>query len=154
MGAGYHGGFGNTQGSINNEPGSKNQLNSRQDYLRNELSRSSPLVIPKTAEITDQNKVSYVQVRYEWKKANFKYVARWHTRTPGAPAEQGPTWVIERIQLGIGNGKNLRRRKEFILVGKYKWVTKKVWHRAIRARNNGSATKQQLEILDHGHWKA
>lgn len=169
MGAGYHGGFGNTKGAKatnsvsaeNNSQSSKEnqssdiaEQNNREDYLRNELSKSSPVVIPKLAKITEQSKVGYDQVKYTWTKGNFKYVARWHTRTPGAPTNQGPTWVIERVRSGIGSGIYARRRQEYILVGKYKWVTKKVSYDAINARKNGTATKEQEEMLNHGHWKA
>ena len=27
------------------------------------------------------------------------------------------------------------------------------WHDAIKARKEGTATKEQIEILDRGHWK-
>lgn len=125
----------------------------REEYLRNELSKSSPLVIPKSAEITDQKKDGYDQVKYKWKSGDFTYTARWHTKTPNAPANQGDTWVVERKRAGRGNGPNPRPRQEYILVGKYKWVSKKTWHDAINARKAGAATKEQEELLDNGHWK-
>lgn len=43
--------------------------------------------------------------------------------------------------------------KHEILVGKNKWVSKKEWQAAIRARKNGAETKEQKEMLDNGHWK-
>ena len=43
--------------------------------------------------------------------------------------------------------KNARPAKHEILVGKNKWVSKKEWQAAIRARKNGTATKEQKEIL-------
>ena len=49
--------------------------------------------------------------------------------------------------------KNARPAKHEILVGKNKWVSKKEWQAAIRARKNGTATKEQKEMLDNGHWK-
>lgn len=33
-------------------------------------------------------------------------------------------------------------------------VSKKEWKRAIAARKKGTATKEQKEMLDNGHWKA
>ena len=50
-------------------------------------------------------------------------------------------------------GKNARPAKREILVGKNKWVSKQEWQAAIRARKNGTATKEQKEMLDNGHWK-
>ena len=131
----------------------------RENYLRNELVKSSPLKIPSTAQITDQKKNGYDQVKYNWERDGYKYQSRWHTRTPGAPEDQGDTWVVEKKKPGIGNGPNPRPAEHYILVGKskagnYKWVDKKKWDAAIRARKNGTATKEQKEMLDYGHWKA
>ncbi len=126
----------------------------REEYLRNELIKSSPLQIPKTAEIKDQKKEGYDQVKYVWKKGAFTYTARWHTRTPNAPVNQGTTWVVERKRAGSGTGPNPRRREEHILVGKYKWVSKSKWYDAIAARKAGRATKEQEALLKNGHWKA
>lgn len=67
--------------------------------------------------------------------------------------EQGDSWVVQRDKAGIGYGKNARPAKHEILVGKNKWVSKKEWQAAIRARKNGTATKEQKEMLDNGHWK-
>ncbi len=131
----------------------------REDYLRNELSKSSPLKIPSSAQITDQKKNGYDQVKYNWESGGYKYQSRWHTRTPGAPKEQGDTWVVEKKKPGIGSGPSARPAEHYILVGKdkngsYKWVDKKKWDAAIRARKNGNATNEQKEMLDNGHWKA
>lgn len=126
----------------------------RDDYLRNKLPKSCPLNIPKSAVVSDQKKNGYEQVRYVWKVGEFTYTARWHTRTPNAPAGQGATWVVERKRAGQGSGPNPRRREEHILVGRYKWVSKKKWYDAIAARKAGTATKKQEELLNNGHWKA
>ena len=128
------------------------------EYLQKTLPRSSPIQIPTTATINEQEKTGYTQVKYTWKKGDYKYTCRWHTRTPNAPADQGNTWVVERIKPGIGAGPNARRKESHILVGKsgnsYKWVSKQTWNEAIRARKNGTATKEQEDLLTHGHWKA
>lgn len=131
----------------------------REEYLRNELSKSSPLKIPESAQITDQRKNGYDQVKYNWERGEYKYQSRWHTRTPGAPQNQSNTWVVEKRKPGIGSGPDARSAEHFVLIGKskngsYKWVDKKKWDAAIRARKNGSATKEQKEMLDNGQWKA
>lgn len=130
----------------------------REDYLRNVLSKSSPLKIPSSAKITDQKKNGYEQVKFNWERGEYKYQSRWHTRTPEAPKDQGNTWVVEKRKPGIGNGRNARPAEHYVLIGKnkngtYKWVDKKKWDTAIRARKNGIATQEQKEMLDNGHWK-
>ncbi len=118
----------------------------------NKLAQSSSISIPATATVKEETKNGYEQVKYTWKKGDFSYTSRWHTRTPNAPKEQGESWVVQRDKAGIGYGKNARPAKHEILVGKNKWVSKKEWQDAIRARKNGTATKHQKELLDNGHW--
>ncbi len=115
--------------------------------------------IPESAQIMDQKKKGYDQVKYNWERCGYKYQSRWHTRTPGAPKSQVNKWEVEKRKLGIGNGPNARPAEHYVLVGKnkngtYKWVDKKKWDAAIRARKNGTATKEHKEMLDNGHWKA
>ena len=140
MGAGFHGGFGETKGA-------------HQDYLKNELSKRSPIKIPSGASIKEEHKEGYEQGKYTWKRGDFTYVSRWHTRTPNAPPNQGSSWVVQRDKAGKGYGKDARPAKHEIFVGKNKWVSKKEWQAAIRARKNGTATQAQKEMLDNGHWK-
>lgn len=125
----------------------------REHYLRYELVKSSPLKIPKNAQIDDQIKTGYEQVKYRWKKGKFKYTLRWHTRTPDAPPEQGTTWVVERRRMGDSRTQHI----DYILIGKKGkkniWVFKNVWEDAIKARKVGTATKEQEELLKNGHWK-
>ncbi len=130
-----------------------------QEYLKNELPKSSPLKVPETATIKEEQKQGYDQVKYSWQRGEYKYQSRWHTRTPNATKNQGNTWVVERRIPGIGNGPNARKAKEEVLVGRTQsgkniWVDKKIWNAAIHARKNGTCTKEQKEMLDHGHWKA
>lgn len=130
-----------------------------QEYLENELPKSSPLKIPASAQIKEEQKQGYVQVKYSWLRGKYKYLSRWHTRTPNAPEYQGDSWVVERKIPGIGSGPNARKRKTEVLVGKMPngkniWVDKKIWNEAIDARKNGTTTLKQKELLDHGHWKA
>lgn len=129
------------------------------EYLKKELTKTSPLKIPSTATIKEEKKNGYVQVKYSWQRGEYKYQCRWHTRTPGAPKNQGDSWVVEKRKPGIGHGSDARSAESYVLVGKtksgtYKWVSKKKWNDAIRARKNGTATKEQKELLKNGHWKA
>ena len=119
----------------------------------NKIAKRSPIKIPKKAAAQVQSKNGYSQIKYTWEARNYKYTSRWHTRTPNAPKNQGASWVVERKMPGIGYGKNYRKPKEEILVGKNKWIPKNDWREAIKARKNGTATKKQKEWLDNGHWK-
>lgn len=143
MGAGFHGGFGNTHGANENH----------KDFIENTLPKTSPITIPASATIKEEKKNGYDQVKYTWKHGDFSYTSRWHTRTPNAPKEQGDSWVVQRDIAGIGYGKEVRPSRHEILVGKNKWVPKTEWQDAIRARKNGTATKEQRELLDNGYWK-
>lgn len=129
------------------------------DYLENDLPKSSPLKVPKTAEVKEEHKNGYDQVKYTWQRGDYQYQSRWHERTPNAPKKQGNSWVVERRIPGVGYGTNARKSKREVLVGKTSsgkniWVDKKIWQAAIAARKNGTATAKQKEMLDHGHWDA
>lgn len=39
------------------------------------------------------------------------------------------------------------------LIGENEWVEGWKWYDAISARKNGTATQEQIELLDKGHWK-
>lgn len=143
MGTGYYGGFGSTFGN----------REQKEYYVRHILPKSCPIRIPSTATIKEEQKNGYQQVKYIWKKGKYIYTSRWHTRTPNAPEEQGDSWVIQRDQPGIGYGENPHPAKHEILVGKSKWISKIEWQTSIRAKKTGSATKEQKEILNNGHWK-
>ncbi len=130
----------------------------KETYLKDTLPQTSPIFIPERANIKAERKSGYDQVKYTWKSGDFEYISRWHTRTPNAPSDQAASWVVERIRHGIGYGKEARRRTHDILVGKtesgnYKWVSKSEWDKAILARKKGTATLEQKEMLDNGHWK-
>ena len=119
----------------------------------NTIAKRSPIKVPKKATAQVQAKNGYSQIKYTWESGNYKYTSRWHTRTPNAPKNQGTSWVVERKIPGVGYGKNLRKPKEEVLVGKNKWISKDDWRKAITAQKNGTATKKQKEWLDNGHWK-
>ncbi|MDO5981902.1 RHS repeat protein [Flavivirga spongiicola] len=109
---------------------------------------TSPIVIPKRATVVNQIKTGYTQVKFNWKRGKFKYEARWHTRTPGAPNSQGDTWVITRTTPGNAQG---QRKSQHVLTGKYKWTPIKKWQEAVKANQNGTATGAQQQLLKDGH---
>ena len=117
------------------------------------ISKRSPIKIPSKAITKVESKNGYYQIKYTWSDEQYKYISRWHTRTPNAPKNQGDSWVVERIGSGVGYGKDARPKRRDILVGNNRWISHEDWRRAITARKNGTATKQQKEWLDNGHWK-
>lgn len=126
-------------------------VDSTSDIIK--TAKRSPIKIPKNATVKEQAKNGYSQIKYTWQSGDYKYTSRWHTQTPNAPAGQGTTWVVERKRSGIGYGKNPQPNREEILVGQNKWISRQDWKDAITARKQGTATKQQKEWLDNGHWK-
>ena len=48
-----------------------------QEYLKNELHKSSPLKVPETATIKEEQKQGYDQVKYSWQRGEYKYQDRW-----------------------------------------------------------------------------
>jgi hypothetical protein len=112
---------------------------------------NAPIRIPDNAVITDQIKTGYSQVKFTWNESGYKYEARWHTRTPGAPVEQGNTWVITKTKPGSSTG---TPRLEYIMTGENQWTTMSDWQNAIAARKAGTITPAQERILEKGHWPA
>lgn len=109
----------------------------------------APIEVPSNAKFKAQTKSSgYEQITYKWNDGTYKYEVRWHTRTPGAPADQVNTWVIQKTVPGSGGTKPAT----YILSGD-RWVPRYEWQAAIDARQAGIATPEQIEILDKGHWK-
>ncbi len=129
----------------------KSTVQSNEDAVA--LRNRSPINVPSSASAKVEKKNGYDQVKYTWKRGEYTYTSRWHTRTPNAPKEQGDSWVVERRIPGIGYGKNARKPREEVLIGKNKWISKDEWREAIKARKNGTATRKQKEMLDNGHWK-
>ena len=104
----------------------------------------------KYAKSTVQSKPKgYEQIRYNWRDETYRYEVRWHTRIPGAPPEQGNTWVVERITPGHDG---VGRKYEY-MIGEDEWVSRKVWQDTVEAWQKGLATPEQIEILEKGHWK-
>lgn len=131
-----------------------NENELKDEYIKNILPVTSPIKIPENAKITVQEKETYTQIKYQWTRGEYKYISRWHTRTPNAPINQGNSWVVERHLPGIGAGPNARPAKREVLVGKNKWIAKEKWDAAIRAKKNNTLTQEQKEMLANGHWNA
>lgn len=112
--------------------------------------KKSPIKIPDIANVRAKSmNEGYEQISYKWNDGLYKYEARWHTRTHGAPKEQGNTWVIQRTMPGTDGKKPSTQ----FLLGDDEWIEGWKWYDAIKARKEGIATKEQIEILNRGHWK-
>lgn len=112
--------------------------------------QKSPINIPDNAKINAQSKNGYEQISYKWQENGETIEVRWHTKTPGAPADQGNTFVVEKTIPGTPTG---QRKTQQIMVGKNKWVSKYDWQKAITDRKNGVSTPLQDQMLTNGHWK-
>jgi hypothetical protein len=145
---------GNTSVGVHNaECGEKSRGNtSASDWTNRtaELAKEAPIEIPENATVKVQTKNGYDQIKYKWSADGYKYEVRWHTRTPGAPEGQGNTWVVTRTTPGTPTG---QVQTQHILVGDT-WVPRYTWQAAIDAYNNGTATPEQLQMLQDGHWEA
>ena len=112
--------------------------------------KKAPIEIPDTAKYKAKSMADgYEQISYKWNDGTYKYEVRWHTHTSGAPEGQGNTWVIQRTIPGNGGKKPSTQ----FLIGENEWVEGWKWYDAISARKNGTATQEQIELLDKGHWK-
>jgi len=115
----------------------------------NNLAKTAPIEIPENATVKSGPKAAgYEQISYKWNDGTYKYEARWHTQTPGAPAGSGNTWVVSRRLPGEG----ARLPVNQVLIGNNAWISYKDWFGAIKAYGNGTATAYQLELLKNGHW--
>ncbi|MGQ5110963.1 T7SS effector LXG polymorphic toxin [Bacillus halotolerans] len=121
----------------------------KQIKIAKEYSKRAPIRIPDAAKIKAQSKTDYEQITYKWNDGTYKYEVRWHTSTPGAPKNQGNTWVVQKTVPGNGG----QQPQRFFKIGENEWVEGHKWFEAIRERKAGTATKDQLRILEKGHWK-
>ncbi|WP_052807254.1 hypothetical protein [Risungbinella massiliensis] len=118
----------------------------QEQRIRSHLSLSAPIRIPVSAFIKVEYKNSYKQIKFNWCEGNYRYQARWHTRTRFAPSWQGNTWVIERT--------DQKEKTSCVLTNTNVWTPKRVWQRAIQARKRGRANDEQYFLLNFGHWTA
>lgn len=123
---------------------------SKKAEIVEEYRKKAPIEIPDTAGFKAKSMAGgYEQISYKWNDGTYKYEVRWHTRTPGAPEGQGNTWVIQRTIPGRDGTKPSTQ----FMIGKNEWVEGWKWYGAITARKDGTATPEQMEMLDKGHWK-
>ena len=106
----------------------------------------SPVKVPIDATVKKKSKNGYEQVKYTWRKGQYKYEARWHTATHNAP-DKTQSWVVTRTKVGKGASKPIT-----MVRSGNKWVSWNVWQNAIKARRNGVATKTQIKLLNEGHF--
>ena len=105
---------------------------------------TSPVEIPENARIVARKmKQGYFQVRFRWNDGTYRWEARWHTRTPGAPLTQRNTWVIKREIIGTSTS-------EFLL-NDGSWAKGYDWYKAIGNRQSGIITVEESILLDKGH---
>ncbi|MFD0670582.1 hypothetical protein [Cohnella sp. GCM10027633] len=118
--------------------------------IAKQYSRRAPIEIPENATMKTKSMADgYEQLTYKWNDGTYKYEVRWHTRTSGAPEDQGNTWVIQRTIPGSGGNKP----QSYFKIGENEWVEGYKWYDAIAARKAETATPEQVRILDKGHWK-
>lgn len=162
MGSGIRGNFGKTKGSnILAANKSSNTitvkvLSGADKSIKNKAERS-PISIPSTATYKEQQKEGYKQITFKFEKNGAKYESRWHEKTPNSPKYMGKSWQVEKIINGKGYGSNSRPRERYHLIkgknGAKKWISHKEYQACITAKNNGTLTKKQKEVLDGAHWK-
>ncbi len=114
---------------------------------------NSPIYIPEGAKRVVQQKNGYTQVKYTWRADGYKFEARWHTRTPGAPAGSAPSWVVMRTTPGHGGVRPVSHILTRVNSSTNRWVTRREWQQAISARQAGTATRSQSSLLDSGHFR-
>lgn len=164
MGSGFRGDFGATKGSKSHIlAASKHDpvlvistLSSASKSIKDKAKRS-PISIPSTATYKEQQKDGYKQVTYKFERDGVKYESRWHEKTPNSPSYMGKSWQVEKIVPGQGHGSNPRQKERFHLLkgknGNKSWISHDKYQECIKAKNNGTLTKKQKEVLDNAHWK-
>lgn len=108
--------------------------------------KHAPVKIPYNVSVKKKSKIGYEQVKYNWKRGQYKYEARWHTATHNSP-DKKQSRVVTRTKKGHGGAKP----EISVLSGKRR-IPRSKWQDAIDARKKGSATKSQLRLLERGHF--
>lgn len=163
MGSGYRGNFGATKGSKSqilavsksNSVLVISTLAEASKSIKDKAERS-PINIPSSATYKEQQKDGYKQVIYKFERDGVKYESRWHEKTPKSPSYMGKSWQVEKIVKGQGHGSNPRSKERYHLLkgknGTKKWISHNKYQECIIAKNNGTLTKRQKEVLDSAHW--
>ncbi len=164
MGSGYRGNFGATKGSKShilaaskNESGLViNTLTGASKSIKDKAKRS-PINIPSSATYKEQHKHGYKQITYRYERDGVKYESRWHEKTPNSPSHMDKSWQVEKIVKGHGYGSKPRQKEKYHLLkgknGAKKWISHEKYQECIKAKNNGTLTKKQKEVLNNAHWK-
>lgn len=164
MGSGYRGDFGATKGSKSQILAANKSesvlvistLAGASKSIRDKAERS-PINIPSSATYKEQQKNGYKQIIYKFERDGVKYESRWHEKTPNSPSYMGKSWQVEKIVKGKGHGSNPRSKERYHLLkgknGTKKWISHDKYQECIKAKNKGTLTKKQREVLDSAHWK-
>ncbi|VEG12926.1 hypothetical protein [Moraxella cuniculi] len=120
------------------------------EEIATKISVRSPVKIPNNATKKIDQKSGYAQIKYTWIENGVKYESRWHTRTPGAPANQTNSWVVTRKVQG---SRTQKAGDTEYLLNNGQWVSESKWNHALKLRKQGKETKESREILDGGHIK-
>lgn len=108
---------GNKQEQKPRTVGSGTTLSDWKDNV-SDLAKCASIEIPSDATVKIQPKNGYDQITFKWLENGYNYEVRWHTKTPGAPAGKGNSWVVARVTPGTPL---VQVRVEHILVGD-KWI--------------------------------
>lgn len=117
------------------------------------LLSSSPWAIPRDAKVLQEQKQGYLQIKFTWQKAGWRYTARFHEKVPKAKLITYPSWQLSRIHPGKGFGPDHAPRVEEMRVNGY-------WLKAYKVRycaylyNHHKANEKQIMILRQAHIKA
>jgi RHS repeat-associated protein len=97
---------------------------------------------------------------YEWTEGGYKYTARLHEATQGAPPGSPISWVVERAKPGQAGSKKLGipqvDRVEQVLVpdgaGGTKWISRGDWEKLKQGHTAGTLTPTEQQLLKGGHF--
>ncbi len=121
------------------------------EEIASKIKKRSPVQVPSNAiQKIEQKPAGYAQIKYTWTENGVKYESRWHTRTPGAPANQTNSWVVTRKTQG---SRTQKAGETEYLLNNGKWISESQWNHALMLRRQGRETQESREILDRGHIK-
>lgn len=111
---------------------------------------SSPWEIPANADVENQQKDGYDQVKYTWTANDWRYTVRFHTKLPTATLITYPSWQLTRVHPGKGFGVDHASRIEQTRL-RGKWVSTKLIRYAALRYQKGQATPEQISLLKESH---
>lgn len=112
--------------------------------------RLPPWPIPATAIMTHENKHGYRQVKYTWTAKGWRYVARWHEKTPLATLIDYPSWRLERIRPGKGFGPDAAPKIEQTRVD-HRWLPSRQVRYYARQLNHHLASNKMVDNIYAAH---